>query len=111
MIKLINKGKYKEISKHLSKRNLKHRFSIIVISCVIVMLAGVLAVGSMSLKKKNERYKQQETKLEEQILEEQERTEEIKELEEYVGTDKYVEDVAKEKLGLVYPNEILFEAE
>ena len=31
--------------------------------------------------------------------------------EKYVGTDEYVEDVAKEKLGLVYPNEIIFEAE
>ena len=35
----------------------------------------------------------------------------IDELEEYVGTDEYIEDIAKEKLGLVYPNEILFEAE
>ena len=45
-------------------------------------------------------------------LEEEERLDkEIDALEEYVGTDEYVEDVAKDKLGLVYPNEILFEAE
>ena len=35
---------------------------------------------------------------------------EIKELDKYVGTDKYVEDVAKEKLGLVHNNEIIFKA-
>ena len=46
-----------------------------------------------------------------QLEQEELRAEEIDELEEYVGTDEYVEDVAKEKLGLVYPNEILFEAE
>ena len=42
---------------------------------------------------------------------ERQRAEEIDDLEDYVGTDEYVEDVAKDKLGLVYPNEILFEAE
>ena len=29
-------------------------------------------------------------------------------LKEYVGTDEYIESVAKEKLGLVHENEILF---
>ena len=53
----------------------------------------------------------QEAELEAQIEAETNRAEEIDELEEYVGTEEYVEDVAKEKLGLVYPNEILFEAE
>ena len=39
------------------------------------------------------------------------RTEEIEEFEEYAGTDSYIEDVAKDKLGLIYENEILFEPE
>ena len=46
-----------------------------------------------------------------QISEEEMRKKEIEDLEAYVGTDEYVEDVAKDKLGLVYPDEILFEAE
>ena len=49
--------------------------------------------------------------MEKQLEAQEERADEIDELEEYVGTDKYVEDVAKDKLGLAYPNEILFEAE
>ena len=60
---------------------------------------------------KNKEYMAQEAELEAQIEAEANRAEEIDELEKYVGTDEYVEDVAKEKLGLVYPNEILFEAE
>jgi len=92
-------------------RAIQHKISVIAISCVIVMLAAVLAVGSVSLHKKNENYKVQEAKLEAQLQDEQARAEEIAELEEYVGTDTYVEDVAKEKLGLIYPNEILFKAE
>lgn len=94
-----------------SKRMMQHRLSIIAVSCVIVMLTVVLMFGSISLHKKNEKYKAQEAKLEMQISEEDARAREIEELEAYVGTDEYVEDVAKDKLGLVYPNEMIFEAE
>lgn len=105
-------GKIEKTKRHVRiSRRRQHKMSIIGISCVIVMLAVVLSVGSISLHEKNENYKAQEAKLEAQLLEEQARAEEISELEEYVGTDEYVEDVAKEKLGLIYPNEILFKAE
>lgn len=93
------------------KRALQHRLSVISITAVIVVLGITLSVGSISLHKKNNEYKAQEAELEAQIQQEALRAEEIEELEEYVGTDEYVEDVAKEKLGLVYPNEIIFEAE
>ena len=93
------------------RRVLQHRLSILSISGVIVLLAVMLSVASVSLHKKNQNYKTQEAELEKQLQEEETRKEEIDELEEYVGTDKYVEDVAKDKLGLVYPNEILFQAE
>lgn len=65
---------------------------------------------SMTLKAKNREYQAQETELKEQIQAEKDRSKEIKELDKYVGTDKYVEDVAKEKLGLVHNNEIIFKA-
>lgn len=93
------------------RRVLQHRLSILLISCVIVILGVTLSVASISLHKKNQNYKIQEAELEKQLEEEELRAEEIDELEEYVGTDEYIEDIAKEKLGLVYPNEILFEAE
>ena len=64
----------------------------------------------MTLKAKNREYQAQETELKEQIQVEKDRSKEIKELDKYVGTDKYVEDVAKEKLGLVHNNEIIFKA-
>ena len=81
------------------------------ILAVIMVLGATLSVASISLHAKNKEYKSQEAELEAQIKAEVKRSEEIDELEQYVGTDEYVEDVAKEKLGLVYPNEILFEAE
>ena len=93
------------------RRVLQHRMSIFSITAVIIVLAVTLSVASISLHKKNNEYKAQEAELEAQLEQEALRAEEIEELEEYVGTDECVEDVAKEKLGLVYPNEILFEAE
>lgn len=94
-----------------AKRQLQHKLSVYVIASVIVVLVATLSVASVSLHAKNKEYMAQEAELEAQIKAESNRAEEIDELEEYVGTDEYVEDVAKEKLGLVYPNEILFEAE
>ena len=38
------------------------------------------------------------------------RTDEIKKLEEYKNTTEYVEEIAKEKLGLVNENEIILKA-
>ena len=93
------------------KRRLQHRISVISISCVVLLLMVILGVGSISLQDKNRNYKAQEAELEKQIAAEIAREEEIAELEEYVGSDQYVEDVAKEKLGLINPNEIIFKAE
>ena len=51
------------------------------------------------------------TELQTQIDAEKERSEEINKLKKYVGTDEYIEEVAREKLGLVKENEILFRAQ
>lgn len=90
------------------KGTMQHRLSMILVTCVIVILTGMVSVASISLHKKNQAYKEQEKELEAQLDAEKARAEEIDEMEDYVGTDEYVEDVAKDKLGLAYPNEILF---
>ena len=81
------------------------------VSAVVLLLFVVISANSVSLKAKEEHYRAQEMELEEQIEEEKARTKEIEELSEYVGTDEYVEDVAKEKLGLIHENETIFKAE
>lgn len=103
--------KQKKRKVRMKSRVLQHKISVLAISGVIVMLAVILSVGSISLREKNEAYKAQEAELEAQLEDAKARAEEIEALEEYVGTDEYIEDVAKEKLGLVNPNEILFRAE
>lgn len=89
----------------------KNRRSVLMINFVIILLGVVVLGCGISLKNKNESYLAKEAELQELIDAELERSEEIDELKEYVGTDAYVERVAKEKLGLAYENEILFEAQ
>ena len=85
-----------------------HQRSVLAISAVIVLLIAVVSVNAMTLRAKEKAYRAQETELEEQLKEEEERAAEIDDLESYVNTDEYVEEVAREKLGLVHENEIIF---
>lgn len=77
---------------------------------VMVLLVGLL-MQSQKLEVQNANYEQQKEKLEQQIRDEELRACEIGKLKEYVQSDKYIEDVARDKLGLVYEDEILFQAE
>lgn len=103
--------KQKSRRKRQKRRMQRHKRSILAVSSVIILLMVVVSVNSMTLKAKEEEFESQITELESQIDEEKARTKDIDKLEEYVGTDEYVEDVAKDKLGLIHENEIIFRAE
>ena len=79
----------------------RHRRSVLVVSTVVFLLFVIVSVKSLSLREKEAEYKAQKMELEAQIKEEEARAAEIEELGGYVGTDEYVEDVAREKLGLI----------
>jgi cell division protein FtsB len=75
------------------------------------MLLVVALFNGRQQKAKLAAYQEKEQTLTQQIEEEQERTEEIEELKKYTQTKKYVEEVAREKLGLVYEDEIIIQTE
>lgn len=93
------------------RKKRQNRFGMFLASAVVVMLLIVVAVKSSELKDKKAFYQQKEAALSEQIAAEEERALEIEEYEKYTQTKKYIEDVAKEKLGLVYEGEIIFKDE
>ena len=93
------------------RKKRQNKFSMFLTSVVILMLLIVVAVKSNELEEKKAYYQQKEQALEEQIAEERERAKEIDEYATYTQTKKYIEDVAKEKLGLVYEGEIVFKDE
>ncbi len=93
------------------KRKLrKHLGSFAIVAVVFLMLIFV-TVGSLSLRASNAKKQQRIEELESQIEAEEEKSEEIEEYSKYVQTKKYAEEVAKDKLGLVYEDEIIFKAE
>ena len=73
-------------------------------------MTALVVVGGISLRAKEKSYLAQETELKKQIDEEKARSQEIDDMEAYVGTDEYVEEIAKEKLGLVNENEIIIKS-
>lgn len=77
---------------------------------VFVLLVG-LVIQSNTLKGRLAVYDAKAASLEEQIQAEQDRTEEIDQLKKHMQTDEYAEEIAREKLGLVKENEIVFEEE
>ena len=82
-----------------------------IINFIIVLLVLVVAVKSYELKQKKNEYAQREAYLSEEIAKEEERAEKIAEYETYTKTKAYVEEIARDKLGLVYEGELLFKDE
>ncbi len=81
------------------------------ITLMVIVLAVILTFQIVRLNNKNQAYQEQEELLSAQLDEEEQRAEDLKEQEAYIGTDAYVEEVARTKLGMVYPDEILFKEE
>lgn len=89
------------------KKN-KNRPGKICVTLMVMALMLILTVQISNLYKKNETYKAQQKQLEAQLDKEKQRSSDLKEKQAYVGSDQYVEDAAKSKLGMAYDNEIIF---
>lgn len=89
------------------KRN-QNRLSMMLVALVVMMLTVAVAIRSIELTERRDSYAQKELELQQQIKAEELRAEEIENFRKYTQTKRYVEEVAKEKLGLVYDGEIIF---
>ena len=83
------------------------RMAIVGITVVVASLAVVVNLKSTSMRKKELEYQIREEALEKQKTEEENRARELEEYRVYVQTKQYIEEIAKQKLGLVNPDEIL----
>ncbi len=80
----------------------------LIVSFVVLLLFTVMYINCKSLTAKRDELRAREAVLQEQIDEQNEYTKELAELKKLTKTKKYAEKVAKEKLGLVYSDEIIF---
>ena len=102
------KQKKRKTPKFLRAKN-ENRFGMTLAVIVILVMMGVVGINSVSLTQKERRYAAREEELLKLIEEETARAAELEEFAKYTKTKKYAEEVAKDKLGLVYENEIIFQ--
>lgn len=97
----------RKVERILKKR--KRNLAIIVV--FVLILGCVVFYQKIELNEKIASYEKKIAQLEEEKTAEEQRGEEIKKYEEYVKSKKYIEQEARNKLGLVYPDEVVFEPE
>lgn len=90
------------------RKRRQNRFSMFLVGVVVLMLMGAVTVKSIELQQKIDIYAAKEEQLKAQIEAENQRAQEIEEFGKYTQTKGYIEETAKDKLGLVYEGEILF---
>ena len=89
------------------KERLGNRMALVGITFVVISLAVVVNFRGAEIKEMDLAYQIRAENLSRQLEEEKERAQKLEEERIYVQTKEYIEKVAKEKLGLVNPDEIL----
>lgn len=85
-----------------------NKAAIYIVLGTVLVFAVVLFINCHSLNEKKERLLKEQIQNEQEYAQEQQRTTELQELEKTTQTMKYYEKVAKEQLGMVYEDEIIF---
>lgn len=89
----------------------KSRKNLLLVAGVVLVLCGAMSYSQIKLEAQSKACERRLSELEKELSAEQERAGEIEDYKAYVQTKKYIEEEAREKLGLVYPDEIIFEAD
>lgn len=92
----------------IRRKRKQNRSAVLCISLIAMMLLGVMSVQNLSLYNRKQSYQTREEELQNQLESEEQRQIEMEKYKEYVTSEEYIEQTAKSKLGLVYPNEIIF---
>jgi cell division protein DivIC len=94
--------------KNAAKAHNPNRIASLLIMFIMCVVVAVMLIQCLDIYQKNQSYAAEQTQLQQQLEEEEARTEEIEAYREYIKTDEFVEEVAYEKLGLIYKGEIIF---
>lgn len=95
-------------SKKYQKHKNSHRGSMALIACVVLILCVVLMYNSIRLNERLEKEQAVAESLQELIDEQTEKRAALEEKEDYVQSEEYYKELAREKLGLAGENDIIF---
>ncbi len=94
-----------------TKRQRKsHKVKFLFSGVLFLIICSVAAYQNSQMKSEKAKYESRMKELDGRIEQEEARTKEIKDYKDYVETDEYVEEVARDKLGLVFDDEVLLKA-
>lgn len=85
----------------------KRKNGLRIIAVLVLVLFGVITYSSVQLQQEKRALEQRKGELQEQLQSEQERTEELEDQRAYMQTVRYIEEIARDVLGLVYPDETI----
>lgn len=92
------------------KRKKRTRTGLYLVMTVVLLFCATLGFHSFSLRADCQAMEQQKEELEARKVELEKEHETIQQKKTYMTTNEYVEEMAREKFGLVYDNEIVFKA-
>lgn len=93
------------------KKSLQNKIAMASVTFVVGILFIGLMAESSRLEGKVAQYEAKKSEVSAKIKDEEARTKEIDELKKYMQTDEYAKEVARDKLGLVEGNQIIFKEE
>lgn len=88
--------------------NEQNKLSMGLAAVVVGILIVVIMVACFGLHQRLVKNRERISELESEIVKEEQRAEDIEEYRKYTETREYIEEVAREKLGLVYEGEVIF---
>ena len=89
----------------------ENKLAIITVTVAVVSMALILGVRVSSIKQELARREAYNENIVKDLAEEESRADALEEKRKYVQTDSYIIEMAREKLGLVFPDEIAIKAE
>ena len=93
------------------KRKSTSRLRKILYSMFVVMFLAIISISKFMLDDRLIQVKAKNEVVKTQLEDERKRTEELENLKLEIKTKKFIEETAREKFGLTYENEIVFEPE
>lgn len=100
-----------KIKRVVKKKKNRRMLGILVLAVCVFFISLSFYLQKQELQKEKEELAMEKKRLELLIAEEEKRREEIDDYKAYVQTKSYMEEVAREVLGLVYENEVIFRVE
>lgn len=97
--------------KGYNRRRRKRRTGLILTALMVFSICAIVTYKQQGLNLAEAKADQRIEQLNTQIKDEKKRAEDIEEKKAYVQTKKFIEEMAREKFGLVYKDEIIFKSE